>query len=158
LHKIVAPYSSQYKPMNIVRGVFGVLLGGVLWMMAFLVLARLLMLAWPEYGVHAHTWMSAQIYDFTALMSGFNIVFWILSEVGAGWLAVVIAGRRQAGWVLAALVMAYMCFMHLYYVWNSLPWWYNLLVAIPSGPAVLLGSKLAESFVRGSRGTTTVAA
>ena len=144
--------------MSIVRGVFGVLIGGVLWMTAFLVLARLLILVWPDYGVHAHTWMTAQIYDFTAPMSGFNIAFWILSEAAAGWLAVVVAGRRPAGYVLAAGVMAYMCFMHLYYVWNSLPWWYNLLVAIPSGPAVLLGGKLAESFVRGPGGTTTVAA
>jgi hypothetical protein len=40
--------------------------------------------------------------------------------------------------------MAYMCFMHLFYVWDRLPWWYNLLVAIPSGPAVLLGAKLAD--------------
>lgn len=155
--KIVAPYSLQYRPMSIVRGVFGVLLGGILWMMAFLVLARLLMVIWPDYAVHAHTWMTAQIYDFTAPMSVFNIAFWILSEVAAGWLAVVIAGRRQAGWILAALVMAYMCYMHLYSVWNSLPWWYNLLVALASGPAVLLGGKLAESFGRGPRGTAVAA-
>lgn len=143
--------------MSIVRGVFGVVLGGVLWMLAFLVLARLLMVAWPDYAVHAHTWMTAQNYDFTAPMSVFNIVFWILSETGAGWLAVVIAGRRQAGWILAALVMAYMCYMHLYYVWNSLPWWYNLLVALASGPAVLLGGKLAERFVRSPGGTAVAA-
>jgi hypothetical protein len=55
------------------------------------------------------------------------------------------AGRSfRPSWVLAALVMAYMCFMHLYYVWDRIPWWYNLLVALPSGAAVLLGSRLAE--------------
>lgn len=127
-----------------VRGVLGVLSGGIVWMVAFLVLARLLILVWPQYQAHAHSWMAQGVYDFTAVMSGFNIVFWILSEMAAGWLAVVVARRKQAAWVLAALLMAYMCFMHLYYVWDRLPWWYNLLVALASGPAVLLGGRLAD--------------
>lgn len=130
------------------RGVLGVLVGGVIWMVCFIALARLLFLAWPDYAAHAHSWVTAGVYDFTALMSGFNILFWVLSEMAAGWLAVVIARRREAAWVLAALLMAYMCFMHLYYVWDRLPWWYNLLVALLSGPAVLLGGKLAERLAR----------
>jgi hypothetical protein len=131
-----------------VRGALGVLGGGAVWMVLFMVLARLLYLVWPDYALHAHEWVSAAVYDFTPLMSLFNATFWILAEVGAGWLAVVIAQRRGAAWVLAALVMAYLCFMHLYYVWDRLPWWYNLLVAVPSGPAVLLGGRLAQGFVR----------
>jgi hypothetical protein len=127
-----------------VRGVLGVIVGGIAWMLVFLLLARGLIAAWPDYGAHAHTWTAAGVYDFTAAMSGLNIVLWIVSETAAGFLAVVLARRRQAAWVLAGLVMAYMSFMHLYYVWDRLPWWYNLLVAIPSGPAVLLGSRLAE--------------
>ncbi len=126
------------------RGVLGVLGGGIVWMVLFLVLAQILALAWPDYRTHAHTWTSSGVYDFTIVMSGFNILFWILSEMAAGYLAVVLARRREAAWVLAALLMAYMCFMHLYFVWDHLPWWYNLLVALPSGPAVLLGSRFAN--------------
>ena len=129
-----------------VRGTLGVLGGGAVWMVLFVVLARLLYLVWPDYALHAHQWVSAAVYDFTPLMSVFNASFWILAEVGGGWLAVVIAQRRGAARVLAALVMAYLCFMHFYYVWDRLPWWYNLLVAVPSGPAVLLGGRLAQGF------------
>ena len=113
-------------------------------MVIFLVLAQLLAMAWPDYASHARQWTSAGVYGFTAVMSGLNILFWILSEMAAGFLAIVLARRREAAWVLAALLMAYMCFMHLYAIWDRLPWWYNLLVALPSGPAVLLGSRLAR--------------
>jgi cyanate permease len=126
------------------RAVLGVIGGGVVWMVGFLVLAQVLALLWPDYRGHVHTWTASGVYDFTAVMSGLNILFWILSEMAAGFLAVVLAKRRQVAWVLAALLMAYMCFMHLYFVWDRLPWWYNLLVALPSGPAVLLGSRFAD--------------
>jgi hypothetical protein len=46
-------------------------------------------------------------------------------------------------WVLAALLMAYLRLMHLVLYWDRFPWWYNLIVALPSGVAVLLGGRLA---------------
>lgn len=58
--------------------------------------------------------MSARVYDFTPAMSCINALFWILAEIGAGWLTVVIAKRREAAWVLAALIGVYLAFMHLY--------------------------------------------
>jgi hypothetical protein len=61
---------------------------------------------------------------------------------------VAITRRREAGWVLAVLIMAFLCFEHLYYVWDRLPWWYNLIVALDSGAAVLLGGRLARGFLR----------
>jgi hypothetical protein len=76
------------------------------------------------------------------------VSFWILAEIAAGWLTAVIARRAGAVWVLAALVMGYLCFMHLYYIWHALPWWYNLVVALASGPAVLLGGKLGVPSAR----------
>jgi cyanate permease len=127
-----------------IRGVLGVIVGGIAWMVVFTLFAWVLALAWPDYAAHARHWTAKNVFDFTVVMSGLMIVFWILSEMAAGFLAVVLARRREAAWVLAALVMAYMCFMHLYYVWDRIPWWYNLLVALPSGAAVLLGSRLAE--------------
>jgi hypothetical protein len=140
--------SETYKAKNMVRGVLGVFVGALVWIVGFFTLARLLTLIWPDYALHAHTWMTAGVYDFTPPMSGFNILFWIAAEIGAGWLTVLISRRREAGWVLAALLMAYLSYMHLYFVWDRLPWWYNLLVALPSGPAVLLGARLADRFAR----------
>ena len=134
-----------------VRGVLGVLGGGVVWMAAFSILARVLFLAWPAYAAPAQVWMDTGVYEFGALMSGFNALFWLLAEIAAGWIAVVIAKRREAAWVLAALLMLYLSFLHLYYYWANFPWWYNLAVALPSGAAVLLGGKLAGRWVRPSR-------
>jgi hypothetical protein len=133
-----------------VRGVLGIAVGAIAWMVAFFSIARLLLLVWPAYAVHAETWMSEQIYEFTAPESGFNVLFWLLAEIFAGWLTVVIAKRRETSWILAALIGLFMAFNHLYYEWESFPWWYNLAVAIPAAPAVLLGGHFAGRFARRS--------
>ena len=134
-----------------VRSTLGIVGGGIVWMIAFFTFARLLFLVWPAYAASAQTWTDTGTYDFTAEMSVFNALFWLLAEIVAGWVAVVIAKRRKAAWILAALLMLYMSFMHLYYVWDNFPWWYNLAVALPSGAAVLLGGRLAGSFARPRR-------
>jgi hypothetical protein len=128
---------------SLVRTVLAVLAGAILWMGGFLVLAQILVLLWPAYALAAHVWTHTGAYRFTGAMSVLNASFWILAEIAAGWLTGVIARRPGAVWPLAVLVMGYLCFMHLYYLWHELPWWYNLVVALSSGPAVLLGGKFA---------------
>jgi hypothetical protein len=129
-------------PGSLIRPLLAVLTGAVAWMLGFLVLAQILALLWPAYGVAARAWTHANDYTFTLPMAVLNASFWILAEIAAGWLAAVIARRPRAVWILAVLVMGYLCFVHLYYVWEKFPWWYNLVVALASGPAVLLGGKL----------------
>jgi len=130
--------------MTALRAVLAVAAGLILWMIGFLALARVLVSLWPDYAIPARLWTRSGTYAFTTTMSVFNASFWILSEIAAGWLAAVIARRAEAVWTLAVLVMGYLCFMHLYYAWHALPWWYNLIVAFSSGPAVLLGGKLGS--------------
>jgi hypothetical protein len=132
-----------------VRGVFGVVGGAILWSVAFVVLAWSLAAAWPAYALSGREYFATGIFGFTVAMAICNALFWLLADVGAGWLAVVIARRREAAWVLAALLMGFLCFIHLYHEWERFPGWYNLAVALPSGAAVLLGGRLAARFVQG---------
>jgi hypothetical protein len=127
---------------SLIRPLLAVLTGAIVWMLGFLVLTQILVLLWPDYGVAARTWTHTNVYTFTPPMSVFNASFWILAEIAAGWLTAVIARRPRAVWTLAVLIMGYLCFVHLYYVWHEFPWWYNLVVALASGPAALLGGKL----------------
>jgi hypothetical protein len=143
--------------MRLFRGVLGTIVGALVWMAAFFTFARVFMLFSPDYAEHARTWMSARVYDFTPAMSAFNAVDWIAAEVLAGWLAVVIAARREAAWVLAVVIGAYMAYLHLYQEWANLPWWYNLAVAIPVAPAILVGGRLASGFARSGRAATAQA-
>jgi hypothetical protein len=135
----------------LVRTLLAVLAGAILWMVGFLVLAQILVLLWPAYALPARIWTHTGAYTFTPAMSVLNASFWILAEVAAGWLTAIIARAPGAVWSLAVLVMGYLCFMHLYDLWRELPWWYNLMVALASGPAVLLGGKF------GARGGPAVA-
>jgi len=126
-----------------VRGVFGVVVGAVVWMLGFFVLALLLGQLWPDYLIHGRQWTRQGVFTFTPLMAYCNLVFWVLAEVGAGWTAGKIPKRREAVWVLAGLVGIYLAGLHLFFYWARFPWWYNLGVVIPAVPAVLLGGKLA---------------
>ena len=127
-----------------VRSVLGVVAGVILWAVGFYVLAIVLAQLWPDYGIHGRQWTQQGVFTFTALMACCNLVFWVLAEIGAGWVAGKIGKRRQAVWVLAGLLGVYLAAVHLVFYWPRFPWWYNLGVVIPAVPAVLLGGKLAH--------------
>ena len=131
-----------------VRSVIGVIVGAVVWMVAFLCVTVSLAQFLPEYAAHGRVWFGQHVYEFTSGMSAVNASFWVLAEIVAGWLAVLIAARREAGWVLAAVIGLYLAYLHLYVEWSNLPWGYNLAVAIPGAPATLLGAWFASRFVR----------
>jgi hypothetical protein len=128
-----------------VRSVLGVVVGAVVWMVGFFVLALVLAQLWPDYAIHARQWTGQNVFTFTPLMACCNLVFWVLAEIGAGWAAGKIAKRRAAVWVLAGLVGIYLAGLHLVLYWPLFPWWYNLGVVIPAVPAVFLGGKLANA-------------
>ena len=128
-----------------VRSVLGVVVGAVVWMVGFFVLALVLAQLWPDYAIHGRQWTRQGVFTFTPLMACWNLVFWVLAEIGAGWAAGKIAKRREAVWVLAGLVGIYLAGLHLVLYWTRFPWCYNLGVVIPAVPAVLLGGKLASS-------------
>jgi hypothetical protein len=131
-----------------VRNVFGVIAGAIVWMAGFFILATLLAQLWPAYGAHAREWTQSKVFTFTALMACCNLLFWFIGEVGAGWTSAKIARQHAAIWVLAILIGGYLATLHLVLFWSSFPWWYNLGVVIPAIPAVILGSKLGKSLAR----------
>jgi hypothetical protein len=128
-----------------VRGIFGVVAGAVLWMLGFFILALILAQLWPDYAIHGRQWTRENLFTFTPLMACCNLMFWVVAEIGAGWAVAKIAKRREAVWVLAGLVGIYLAGLHLVLYWPRFPWWYNLGVVIPAVPAVFLGGKLANS-------------
>jgi len=131
-----------------VRSVLGVVVGVVAWMVGFWILAILLAQFWPDYAIHGREWMRGGAFTFTPLMAYWNLMFWVLAEIGAGWVAGKIAKHREAVWVLGGLLGIYLAAVHLVLYWPRFPWWYNLGVVIPVVPAVLLGARLANSLRR----------
>src|SRR5215471_15887811 len=97
-----------------VRGVLGVVVGWIVWFVGFMALAILLAQVWPDYRVHGRTWINDHVFDFPNQMAVFNVLFWILAAIAAGWVAMAVARRREAVWVLAAIVGAYLFYEHLY--------------------------------------------
>ena len=127
-----------------VRSGLGILVGAIVWMAAFYALTILMAASWPDYGIHGSEYINEGRFTFTPLMACFNLLCWVLAEIGAGWVAMKIAKRREAVWVLAGLLGVYLAVMHLVLYWPRFPWWYNLGVVIPAIPAVLLGGRFAR--------------
>ena len=96
-------------------------------------------------------WMNDHVFDFPTMMAVCNVLFWILAAIAGGWVAMVIARRREAVWVLAAIVGGYLLYQHLYAEWANIPAWYNLVVALSAIPAVLLGGTLAGRNARAAQ-------
>jgi hypothetical protein len=126
-----------------VRGVLGFLVGAIAWMAGFFAWAALLSVAWPDYMAHGRVWFKEDVFTFTAAMACCNLLFWVLAEIGAGWVTMKIAKRRRTVWVLAVILVIYLTAIHIVLRWPDFPWWYNLAVVIPAVPAVLLGARLA---------------
>jgi len=133
------------KAKTVVRSVVGVVVGAVVWMIGFYTLAALLAMLWPDFAQHGRRFMTDGVFTFTTAMAVCNLVFWVLAEIFAGWLAMKTARRREAIRVLAGLIGLYLAAMHIALYWPRFPWWYNLLVVIPAVPAVLFGAKLAAN-------------
>jgi hypothetical protein len=134
-----------------VRGAVGVTVGALVWMALFFALAFSLAALWPDYGVRGSHWFRDRTFDFTTVMAACNALIWVAAEVGGGLTTGVIAKRREPVWALAALLGVYLAYMHLYAEWAHLPAWYNLAVALPAAPAVLLGGRLALTARRPAR-------
>ena len=126
-----------------VRGVLGILAGAIVWMAGFFALVILLAALWPDYAQHGRVWQREGAFTFTSPMACFNLLFWALAELGAGWTVMGVAKRRGATWVFAGLLVIYLAVLHIVLYWPRFPWWYNLGVVIPAVPAVLLGGGLA---------------
>ena len=126
------------------RSVLGVLVGAVSWLVGFYALAIGLARLWPEYAIHGRQWFKEAVFTFTPPMAACNVVLWILAAIAAGWVAGKISKRPVAVGVLAALIGIYLSAVHLVLYWPRFPGWYNLGVAIPAVPAVLLGGYLAK--------------
>ncbi len=136
-----------------VRGVLGFAAAALAWMPAFFALTTLVAFLWPAYAAHGRIWFETGVFTFEPPMAVVNVVCWVLAEVFAGWLAVVIARRREAAWALAAVLALYLGALHLYSYWPNFPWWYNVAVAGLAAPPVPLGGTIAR---RGAGVTVSV--
>ena len=125
-----------------IRAVLGVCAGLIVWNFAFLAQGYLLAALWPDFATYGRLYQSAKIFDFTWQMACLLLLFWVVAEVGAGWITTKIARQPAALWVLTGVGLTYAVAVHIVLHWARFPWWYNLGVVIPIVPAVLLGGEI----------------
>jgi hypothetical protein len=127
-----------------IRPILAVVLGLIVWILGFDVLAIALSKLWPEYASEAQHWMRDGVFSMTAAMACCTLLFWMIAEAAAGATAALIAKKDAAPRVLAGIIGLYLIAMHFILFWARFPWWYNLGVVCSSVPAVIFGGWLAR--------------
>ena len=127
------------------RPILAIVAGYLAWMVGFWVPASALASVWPELRELAQLTFDEGRYDIfpTPMLVSFQVI-WVLANGAAGLVARFIAKRRLEVWILAALLLGYFAYNHLWALWNVMPDWYNVLVVILVVPGVLIGLRVAE--------------
>ncbi len=127
-----------------IRLILAVVVGIIVWMFGFDVLAIALSKLWPEYGSEAQHWVREGVFSMTAAMACCTLLFWMIAEAAAGATAALIAKKDAGPRVLAGIIGVYLAAMHFILFWARFPWWYNLVVVCTAIPAVIFGGWLAK--------------
>jgi hypothetical protein len=134
----------QQREGDMARAVAGVIAGAVTWLAGFFAQMIVMAAIWRDVVEPGRIWANEGRFTFTTSMACFMLLFWALSATAAGWVAMKIAKRREAVWVLSGLIGLLAFTLHIALGWEVMPAWYNLGVVIPIVPAFLLGGKLAD--------------
>jgi hypothetical protein len=127
------------------RKILTVILGLILCNVVFSGLAYGTLIVWPDYAIHGHRWIDQRIFTFPPIMASLNLLFWALSFAAAGWITARIARDSKAVWVLAGVMQLDAAYVHLFELWSTLPWWYNVIVVALVVPATMMGGRAVSA-------------
>jgi hypothetical protein len=144
--------------MKLLRSILALAAGYVAWVVGFMGPAIVLVSVWPALQEPARMALGEGRYDVfdTSMLVSFQLI-WPFANGAAGFVARLIAKRRIEVWVGAALLVAYFAYNHLWRLWGVMPDWYNVVVVLLVGPAVVVGNSLAERIARQREGALKTA-
>lgn len=116
----------------------------VAWVVAFWTPIFLTSLFWLPLQQTGQQFWAEQRYDIfpTDQLILFQFV-WLFANAVVGFVTRVIARRQLEVHIVAGLLFLYFAYNHWWALWGAMPDWYNISVAIPVIPMVLLGSAIA---------------
>jgi hypothetical protein len=139
------------------RSILGVVAGGLVWMVMMPLLIILLTFVWPSLDSAVRLYMETsrfQVFD-TSMLVAFQFL-WPVTNGLAGLVTSLISKQQAAVSFLAAILVVYFAYNHLWVYWNDFPVWYNVLVVILVVPAVILGGMASRpSKVQLATGSST---
>ena len=118
------------------RGIAGVVVGLVAWILVATVLNLLLRIAWPGYA-DAESPMT-----FTLAMLAARLLLGAISSICAGLVLAWIAKRAGRAAVVLGVVLTAMFIPVHYRLWDRFPIWYHLVFLASLMPLALLGARL----------------
>ena len=120
------------------RSIVGVIVAVVTWFVVATLVNWIFRAALPGYSV-AEVSM-----NFTLTMMILRLVLGLVSSLCAGFVCALIAGRKAAPRIVAAIMVVLFLPVH-YMLWTKFPIWYHLFFLITLAPAVLIGAALRRS-------------
>jgi hypothetical protein len=129
----------------------GVVLGIAAWWAAFLLSTYLIITIWPTSEEFRQAVFDAGDLSVlpTAMLAAFLVMYLPIGLI-SGFVTAAVTSKRWHTWIVAAPIVAFAIFQHLFVLWDNLANWYNVAVVLVIAPCVFLGSKLW----RGPEGVT----
>lgn len=129
-----------------IRSIAGIAAGALIWWTIFFLAVGILYYTWPAYAESFDAYQISNDYNsFTTITISSHLVIFLFCSIAAGWMTSFITKQQRPAWYLATILLAYASYIHLYLLWNILPYWYNLSVVIPVLPLIIIGSKMNKS-------------
>lgn len=128
------------------RTALGVVVGLVIWWIAFYASLFAFAFAWPALNEAAKP--ALEHADFSQITTPMWILFltmYLWVNPIAGWVTVLVGKKSSDVWIVAAIMGLYAAFMHYYRLWGVYPDWYNVLVPISIPPLMYAGARWAKA-------------
>ena len=125
-----------------VRTAAGIVLGIAVWWVLFMASTFLIVVAWPTSEAFRQAVFDAGDYSVfpTAMLLAFLAMYVPIGLI-AGRAAVSITRVARHAWIVAAPILLFALFQHLYVLWNNLPNWYNVAVVLLIAPFIVVGGR-----------------
>lgn len=132
-----------------IRTTVGVAAGIAVWWSLFLASTFLIVVAWPASERFRQSVFEAGDYSvFPVAMLLLFLIMYIPIGLLAGRATVSITRDRRHAWIVAAPLLLFAAYQHLFVLWNNLPNWYNVAVVAVIAPGIVLGGRSGRAGVR----------
>lgn len=131
------------------RIVLGVVLGFIVWAIAWFGGEAILSAVWPTFGANQSAFQAAieNGGPFSGDTSFFltHVVLATVVSIIAGFVAALLAGNNKRSPLILGIVLLAMGLLKLAMSWADVPVWYSVLYTAVLFPAAIIGGKLRKS-------------
>lgn len=132
-----------------VRTVFGVIVGFVVWSIVWVGSEQTLGRFWAEFGTHSleaeKAFTNGTTLETSSTIAIVNLIRSFITSLMSGYLAALVAGEYKKSTMILGVILVAVGIAVEYFFWNLAPAWYHILFVLFLLPMTILGGRLRRS-------------